>query len=153
MTTLSEAPRSLPTPRAEAPREVEAQVFVAPQWKLVWWKFRKHKMAMLSGIILTLIYLVALFADFLAPFDPSLTNSNYLYVPPQGMHFEFGEGKPGAYVYGVTSTVDPVALRREFKIDPSQVIPMRFWVRSWPYKLLGIFKTNIHLFGPVDPAQ
>src|SRR5512146_2272629 len=149
MTTVSEAPRSLPTPRAAAPREVEAQIFVAPQWKLVWWKFRKHKMAMLSGIILVLIYLIALFADFLAPFDPSLTNSNYLYVPPQGIHF----AKAGAYVYGVTSTVDPVALRREFKIDPSQVIPLRFWVRGWPYKLVGIFKADIHLFGPVDPTQ
>ncbi|HSB01390.1 MAG TPA: ABC transporter permease [Anaerolineales bacterium] len=153
MTTLSEAPRSLPTPRVGAPKEIEAQIFVAPQWKLVWWKFRKHKMAMLSGIILILIYLVALFADFLAPFDPSLTNSNYLYVPPQGIHFDFGEGKPGAYLYGVTSTVDPVALRREFKIDKSQVIPLRFWVKGWPYRLLGIFKTDVHLFGPADPAQ
>ncbi|HEX2996789.1 MAG TPA: hypothetical protein VHP14_18345, partial [Anaerolineales bacterium] len=66
MTTVSEAPQATPTPQPAGPREVEAQVFVAPQWKLVWWKFRKHKMAMASGIILTLIYLVALFADFLA---------------------------------------------------------------------------------------
>src|SRR5512139_178134 len=101
MTTLSEIPKSTPTPRVEEPREVEAQVFVAPQWKLVWWKFRKHKMAMLSGIILILIYLVALLADFLAPFDPSLTNSNYLYVPPQSLHFAFEKGQPGVYVFGV----------------------------------------------------
>src|SRR5512147_689351 len=153
MTTLSEVPQSIPTPRAQAPREVEAQIFVAPQWKLVWWKFRKHKMAMLSAIILTVIYLVALFADFLAPFDPSLTNSSYLYVPPQGIHFDFGKGKPGAYIYGVTSTVDPVALRREFKIDPSQVIPLKFLAKGLPYKIFGIFKTDIHLFGPVDPTQ
>jgi len=153
MTTLSEAPQSIPTPQAVGLREVEAQIFVAPQWKLVWWKFRKHKMAMLSGIVLILIYLVALFADFLAPFDPSLTNSTYLYVPPQAIQFDFGQGKPGAYVYGVASTVDPVALRREFTIDKSQVIPLKFWVRSWPYKLLGIFKTDIHLFGPADPTQ
>lgn len=153
MTTVSEAPQATPTPQPAGPREVEAQIFVAPQWKLVWWKFRKHKMAMASGIILTLIYLVALFADFLAPFDPTLTNSNYLYVPPQGIQFDFGKGKPGIYVYGVTSTVDPIALRREFKLDPSQVIPLKFWVRSWEYKLLGIFKTDVHLFGPTDPAQ
>ncbi len=153
MTTLSKAPQSILTPRSPGQREVEAQVFVAPQWKLVWWKFRKHKMAMLSGIILVLIYLIALFADFLAPFDPSLTNSNYLYVPPQGLHFASGEGKPGAYVYGVTSTVDPIALRREFKIDTSQIIPLRFWVKGWQYRLLGIFKTDVHLFGAADPTQ
>ncbi|HEX2994301.1 MAG TPA: ABC transporter permease, partial [Anaerolineales bacterium] len=153
MTTVSKAPQATPTPQPAGPREVEAQVFVAPQWKLVWWKFRKHKMAMASGIILTLIYLVALFADFLAPFDPTLTNSNYLYVPPQGLHVDVGKGKPGIYVYGVTSTVDPIALRREFKLDPSQVIPLKFWVRGWEYKLLGIFKTDVHLFGPVNPVQ
>jgi len=153
MTTISDAPKIHQPSRPEQAEEVEAQVFVAPQWKLVWWKFRKHKMAMLSGILLILIYLVALFADFLAPFDPSLTNSNYLYVPQQTIRFDFGEGKPGVYVYGVASTVDPVALRREFTIDPSQVIPLKFWVRGWPYKLLGIFKTDIHLFGPADPSQ
>lgn len=108
---------------------------------------------MLSGILPILIYLVALFADFLAPFDPSLTNSNFLYVPPQTIRFDFGEGKPGAYIYGVASTVDPVALRREFTIDPSQVIPLKFGGRSWPYKLLGVFETDIHLFGPADPTQ
>jgi peptide/nickel transport system permease protein len=102
---------------------------------------------------LILIYLVALFADFLAPFDPTLTNSSYLYVPPQPLHFAFGEGQPGVHVYGVTSTVDPVALRREFVIDTTQVIPVKFWVSGWPYKLFGIFKTDIHLFGPADPAQ
>src|SRR5512143_2855217 len=111
MTTVSEAPRSLPTPRAAAPREVEAKVFVAPQWKLVWWKFRKHKMALFCGIVIIIIYLIALLADFLAPFDPILTNSTYLYTPPQPLHIGWGEGRLGAYVYGVTSKVDPVALR------------------------------------------
>jgi peptide/nickel transport system permease protein len=153
MTTVSEVPQSLPAPPVQSPREVEAQIFIAPQWKLVWWKFRKHKMAMLSGIILILIYLIALFADFLAPFDPTLTNSNYLYVPPQGIHLAFGQDKPGVYVFGVVSTVDPVALRREFKIDSEQVIPLKFWARGWPYKLLGIFKTDIHFIGPADPTQ
>src|ERR1041385_9512254 len=77
----------IPAAKPDVPAEVEAKVFVAPQWKLVWWKFRKHKIALISGIIMILIYTVALFADFLAPFDPSQTNSTYLYAPPQAIHF------------------------------------------------------------------
>src|SRR5512140_1668743 len=111
---------------AEQAVEVEGRVFVAPQWKLVWWKFRKHKLALLSGIIMIVIYLVALFADFLAPFDPSLTNSNYLYAPPQPLHLVDEQGNWGAYVEGYTSKVDPVALRRTFVVDPTQKVPVRF---------------------------
>ncbi len=132
--------------------EVEAKVFVAPQWKLVWWKFRKHKMALICGVIILLIYLIALFADYLSPFDPSATNSNYLYAPPQALHFKDAQGKPGWYVYGLTSTVDPVALRREFALDTSVDIPLKFFVKSWPYEFLGI-KSDRHLFGPQDPTQ
>jgi len=153
MTILAETPQSDSTSSAEQTQEVEAKVYVAPQWKLVWWKFRKHKVALFCGIVIIFIYLVALLADFLAPFDPTLTNSSYLYTPPQPLHVAFGEGRTGVYVYGVTSTVDPVALRREFKIDTTQVIALDFFVKGWSYKLLGIFKTDIHLFGAVDPTQ
>ncbi len=153
MANLAEIPQS-DLASVEGPsQEVEAKVFVAPQWKLVWWKFRKHKMALYCGIVILIIYLIALLADFLAPFDPILTNSSYLYAPPQLIHVALGEGRLGAYVYGVTSKVDPVALRREFTIDTTQVISLKFFVKGWSYKLLGLFKTDVHLFGPVDPAQ
>jgi peptide/nickel transport system permease protein len=143
----------LAIPEAETYPEVEARVFVAPQWKLVWWKFRKHKIALISGIVLILIYLIALFADFLAPFDPTVTNSNYLYVPPQASHFTNKDGRLGWYAYGYTSKVDLEALRRTFVIDTNAEIQLKFMAKGWPYKFLGLFKTNIHLFGPVDPSQ
>lgn len=146
MTTFSSAP---PSAAPEPTREVEAKVFVAPQWKLVWWKFRKHKIALISGIILILIYLVAIFADFLAPVEPTFTNSTYLFAPPQSLHVD-GEG---VYANGYTSKVDPVALRRTFVVDPEQKVPLRFFAKGWPYKLLGLFKTDVHLIGPVDPTQ
>ncbi len=146
MTTFSSTP---PSAAPEPTREVEAKVFVAPQWKLVWWKFRKHKIALISGIILILIYLVAIFADFLAPVEPTFTNSTYLFAPPQSLHV----GGEGVYANGYTSKVDPVALRRTFVVDPEQKVPLRFFAKGWPYKLLGLFKTDVHLIGPVDPTQ
>jgi peptide/nickel transport system permease protein len=141
------------TPELGTAPEIEAQAFVAPQWKLVWWKFRKHKVALFCGIVMILIYLIALFADFLAPFDPTLTNSIYLYVPPQPLHFRDAQGQLGAYAYGYTSRVDPEALRREFVVDTTVEIPLKWLAKGWPYKFLGLFKTDLHLFGPVDPTQ
>jgi peptide/nickel transport system permease protein len=133
----------------ESAAEVEAKVFIAPQWMLVWWKFRKHKLALLSGLVLILFYLVAIFADFLAPSDPAQTMSLYLYAPPQPLQVS-GQG---LYVSGYISRVDPEALRREFVVDPSTRTAVRFFVHGWPYKLLGVFKTDLHLFGVADPDQ
>lgn len=133
--------------------EKEAQVYVAPQWKLVWWKFRKHKLALISGIVILLIYLVALFVEFLAPFSAEQTNSKYLYAPPQPLHFVDEQGNWGLYVYGYTSKIDPVALRRTFEIDTSTKIPIGFFVEGIPYKQFNLIPSNRHLIGPIDPTQ
>ncbi len=133
--------------------EREAQVFVAPQWKLVWWKFRKHKVALVSSIIVLLVYLIALLADFIAPFNAVTTDAKYLYAPPQRLHIEVREGRLQAYVEGYTSKVDPAAMRRTFQVDPTQRIDLGFFVRGVPYKFLGIFPGDRHLFGPVTEGQ
>jgi len=133
--------------------EKEAQVYVAPQWKLVWWKFRKHKVALVSGVIVILIYLVAILVDVLSPFPPGKTDSKFLYAPPQTLHFFDEQGRFGPYVNGYTSKIEPVALRRIFVVDPSAKIPVGFFVEGYEYKLLGLIPTNRHLIGPVDKDQ
>jgi peptide/nickel transport system permease protein len=133
--------------------EKESKVYVAPQWKLVWWKFRKHKLALFSGVMVILIYMIAVFAEFLAPFQPDMTNSKFLYAPPQMLHLIDDQGQFGLFVNGYTSKVDPVALRRTFEIDPTQKIPVGFFVEGFEYKMLGVIPTNRHLIGPVDSSQ
>jgi peptide/nickel transport system permease protein len=128
--------------------DTEAPIFVAPEWKLVWWKFRKHKVALISGIIIVFIYLVAALVEFLAPFSPTATNSKYLYAPPQPLQFD-----GGLFVSGYTSTVDKAALRRIFVVDPTQKIQVGFFVKGIPYKWFGVLPSDRHLFGPVDPTQ
>jgi peptide/nickel transport system permease protein len=133
--------------------EKQARHYVAPQWKLAWWKFRKHKVALVSGVLLIIIYLGALFADFLAPFSAVRTDSRYLYAPPQALQFAFVDGSPQLYVEGYISTVDPAAMRRTFQVDPENRIPLGFFVQGASYRLFGLFETNIHFFGPLDPDQ
>jgi peptide/nickel transport system permease protein len=146
------ASTSIPT-QAIAATEKEVQVYVAPQWKLVWWKFRKHKLALASGVVVILIYLVALFVEFLSPFPPDRTDSKFLYAPPQTLHLFDGQGAFGLYVNGYTSKIEPVALRRVFVVDPDTKIQIGFFVHGYSYKLLGVIPTDRHLVGPVDNSQ
>jgi peptide/nickel transport system permease protein len=110
-------------------------------------------MALASGIIVILIYLVALFAETLAPFPSDQTNSKFLYAPPQTPHLVDEGGKFGLYVNGYTSKIEPVALRRVFVVDPTAKIPLGFFVEGYPYRLFGLIPANRHLVGPVDPNQ
>ncbi|MCA9886012.1 MAG: ABC transporter permease [Anaerolineae bacterium] len=132
----------------------ESIAVVANQWRLIWWKFRKHKLAMLGGTVTFLIYFVALFADFFAPFAPDAYAANYTYAPPQQLHI-FDQTEDGLrlqpYVNGYTVEIDYNAGRRNFVVDPEVKIPVGFFVQGAPYKILGLFEANIHLIGPINP--
>jgi peptide/nickel transport system permease protein len=127
-------------------------VEVASQWKLMWWKFRKHRLAMVGGIVVLLFYLIAIFADFVAPVSPSTYLADYVYAPPQTLIF-FRDGQFAPYVHGYTFTRDPRSRKKIFEIDESTVVPIGLFVRGEPYKLWGIIDSDIHLIGPVESGQ
>src|ERR1700682_4205297 len=95
-------------PATLAPAEAEAQVFVASQWQLMWWRFSKHRVALASGIVVLLIYLVALFPEVLAPYASDVVNARYLYAPPQALHLFATDGvlRFAPHVFGYKSVVD-----------------------------------------------
>ena len=134
--------------------EEEARIYVASQWKLTWWRFKKHRVAYFSGIVVLLIYLVAAFAEFLAPFPTDAYNAQYTYAPPQRLHL-FQRTDNGLrfspYVNGFTVEVDPVALRRTFVVDPTVRYEVGFFVEGFSYKVLGLIEANRHLIGPKNP--
>ena len=127
----------------------DLSLYVAPQWKLIWWKFRKHRLAVFSAVVVLLIYGVALTAEFFAPFDPEAFAARYTYAPPQPINwFHEGQFMPHVNVYQVE--VNTESMSRTFVLDEEQVIPIRFFAEGHAYKLLGLIDTNIHLVGPVD---
>lgn len=131
-------------------------IVVASQWRLIWWKFRKHRLAMLGGVTTLLIYLVVLFAEFLAPFTPDEYASNYTYAPPQTLHLfeDTGSGwRFYPHVNGYNVEIDYNAGRRNFVVDPDVKHPVGFFVRGGPYKLLGLIDTSIHLIGPINEGD
>ncbi|MBN1641641.1 MAG: ABC transporter permease [Anaerolineae bacterium] len=132
----------------------EDKIFVATQWQLMWWKFRKHRLAIIGGIVLILLYTTAILADFIAPHDPNLFNKLYPYAPPQPVRFadENGLRLLQPYVYGLKRERDPTTLGVVFEVDTEVRYPVRLFVHSHPYKFWGLFDSDLHLLGAdVDP--
>ena len=134
-----------------------AKSAVAGQWTLMLWKFRRQKVAMASLGVVVLLYLVAVFAEFLAPYGTDMTRPQYTYAPPQGISL-FLVGADGSWQFkphasGYKITVDEQAMRRVFTVDPDKIIPIGFFVTGETYKLWGLFEANVHFIGPIDPSQ
>jgi len=128
--------------------EKEEKIYVASQWKLMWWRFKRNKLAILGGIILIIFYIIAVFCEFFAPSDPYKYDVRYVLAPPQKIHFIDETGfhlRP--FVYAYKMEVDPNTLKRIYTEDKSKKYPIKFFVRGHEYKVLGLFKSNIHLFG------
>ncbi len=124
------------------------EVYVAPQWKLMWWKFRKHRMALLSVFVLATFYLAAAFCEFVAPYGPESFSTKYTVAPPTRVHiFDSNGAFRGPFVYGSKRDRDPATLRPIFAEDTSLIYPIGFFVQGTPYKLWGLFDANLHLFG------
>ncbi|HEY63844.1 MAG TPA: ABC transporter permease [Caldilineae bacterium] len=126
----------------------EERIYVASQWQLMWWRFRKHKMALVGVVVLVILYFITLTWEFLAPYDPHRYDVKYAYAPPQLPHFFDEEGfhlRP--FVYGLKPSRDPETLRMVFEIDKSKRLPLYFFVHGDPYKFWGIWETDLHLFG------
>ncbi len=127
------------------------------QFGLMWRRFKRHRLALVSLWVVGLFYLVALLAEFIAPVDPSDYSARYTYAPPQGLHFfaqnEDGSWHFGPYVYGYKTEIDPVALRRTFVIDESVRLPVSFLAQSEPYMLAGIIPMSIKLVGVENPRD
>ena len=83
-------------PLPSAPTADKQRIFVASQWQLMWWRFRKHRLAVVGTVVVILIYLIAIFAEFVAPFTPDAFDADYTYAPPQRLHF-FDEDGFGLY--------------------------------------------------------
>jgi peptide/nickel transport system permease protein len=129
-------------------RPAEKTLAVASQWQLIRWKFMRHRVAVLSLVILVLLYASALFADFLVPYDPAGYDVKFTLAPPQRIHFfDNGQFQLRPFVYGLVSELDTTTYATTYKIDPAQKHPIYFFVEGEPYKLWGLFESNRHLFG------
>jgi peptide/nickel transport system permease protein len=131
------------------PREEE--YFTATPRQLMWWKFKKHKVAVVALYIIFFMYVLAFLAEPLSPYNPEIRHIKYLYAPPQKIHFIYdGSFHLWPAFHKIKFRIDPVTLREIYYEDTTESYPIQLFHRGEKYKMWGVFETNIHLFG-VDP--
>lgn len=124
----------------------EARYAQATQLQLTWWRFRRHKLAVVSLVVVVLFYMVAAFADFLAISDPHATDARRSFIPPQGIHL-FDDSGFNPHVYGLKGVRDPRSFKLVYTPDPDRRLPVRLFVRGYSYNLFGLIETDRHLLG------
>jgi peptide/nickel transport system permease protein len=126
----------------------QERIYTATQWQLMWWRFRKHKLALVSTTVLALLYACGIFCEFLAPHDPHRYDVKRVYAPPQRLHFVGVQGfRLQPFVYPIVSTRNMETLRVEYIVDTTREMPIHFLVHGDAYKFWGLWKTDLHLLG------
>lgn len=142
-------PEEIPDLSREALPEADADQrhYYAGQWRLMWWRFRRHRMALLSSALLLLLYLIAALAEFVAPYGATQRFRRYQQAPPSTVYWTDENGLRGPYVYGLEQERDPVTLRLSFVENREVVLPLQFFVETEPYRLAGLVEVRHRLFG------
>ena len=142
------SPEATPPPAAPIVTAAEERVAAATQLQLTWWRFRKHKLAVASGAVVILFYLMALFADFLAVTNPHATEAARSYIPPQSIHwFDENGAFRGPHVYALKGQRDLRTFKLAYRPDPSDRRYLVFFAEGYTWHLFGLIETNRHLIG------
>lgn len=134
----------------EAMTPEQERVYLASQWQLMWWKFRKHRLAVISAVVIFVIYAMAAFAEFLAPYHYSTRNTDFIRAPGQQVRL-FHEGAfVGPFVYPYKLHLNMENLKREYAEDRTQPQKLRFFCRGDSYDFWGLIPGSLHLVCPPE---
>ncbi len=118
--------------------------YMATQWRLMWWKLKRHKLALWSGVLLVFLYVSILFSEMIAPYGVGTRNIDHIYAPPQAVHL-FHEGRfVGPFVYGFDYKLDLDTLKREYTPNPAKVQPLRFFCKGDSWEWMGLVPGSWH---------
>jgi peptide/nickel transport system permease protein len=129
------------------PKANEQQLYLASQWRLMWWKFLDHRLAVVSSCVLILLYLTAAFCEFAAPSAPNKRAKERSFAPPQSIHIVHEGRLRWPFVYDQKQHRNPETLKLEYEDDTDTLLPIKFFVKGDPYKLWGLIPMERHLFG------
>ena len=136
-----------------ASRAEQEHFYLASQWMLMWWKFKRHRVAVVSGIVLLLMYGSTLVTEILVPYNLHSRHTDFIYASPQSVHW-LHEGKfVGPFVYPLVKTLNMETLRREYSEDTARPYPLRFFCSGDRYEFWGLFEASFHLVCPPEGAH
>lgn len=148
---VSIAPFDLQSVEAMTPEQ--SKVFQASQLRLMWWKFRKHRLALISGIFLAALYFMILICEFLAPYNLHTRNMDYIYSPPQQVHLFHNGEFVGPFVYGRQMTLDMDTLKRNYIENQDDVQRLSFFCKGDSYQFWGLIEGDRHFVCPPENGQ
>lgn len=126
----------------------QERYYLASQWRLMFWRLRRHRLAMVSLWFLAAIYGVMVFAEPLSPYDPATRHTNHIHAPPQSVHLFHGGEFVGPFVYGTRYALNMDTLTRTYSEDRARPLPVRFLCQGEPYRLWGLIPLDIRLICP-----
>jgi len=139
----------VPTREPEAAEELRGEPL--SQGQLIWRRFKRHKLGAMGGAVILIFVFITLFAEFLSPYRVDTEQRRWAWAPPTRIHF-VKDGRPTwPFVYGLKRTRDPITFQTIYTEDRTKIYPIKLFVHGEPYKLLGLFETDIHLFGTGEP--
>lgn len=124
---------------------------LAPNWKLVWWRFKKHKLAMISGVIVIIIVTIAIFPGFFSTQDPNQSETRGSFIPPQSI--ELWDNGPALFAYAIKGKRNTRTLKMEWITSKTDKVHLRLFGQGYEWKALGLFKTNIHFLALAEPGK
>jgi hypothetical protein len=134
----------------EALTPAQEKYYLASQWKLMWWKLKRHRLAVICGVILALNYATIMFSEVIAPYNLHTRNTDFVYSPPQSVHL-FHQGEfVGPFVYGRGYELDMEILKRNYPENRDEVLPLRFFCQGDEYRFWGLFEARFHLVCPPE---
>ena len=128
----------------------QERFFTASQWRLMWWRFRRHHLAVVSAGILLLFYVAIVFVEVIAPYNVNSRNAKFIYAPPQQLHIIRDGSLVAPFVYGYSYRLDMDTLKRIYTPDPAKPQPLRFFCRGDKYLFWGRWEANFHLVCPAE---
>jgi peptide/nickel transport system permease protein len=131
----------------------QERFYVASQWRMVWWKLRRHHVAVAAGGVLLAMYLGIIICEFLAPYGVDSRNTDFIYAPPQSVHLFYKGRLVAPYVLGFDYQLDMKRLERIYTSNREKRQPLRFFCHGDEYKFWGLFSGNLHLACPAVGGQ
>ncbi|MDH3228806.1 MAG: ABC transporter permease [Alphaproteobacteria bacterium] len=135
----------------------QERYYTASQWKLMWWRFRRHRIAVVSGAFLLLMYLSIMLSEFIAPYELQQRHTDFLYAPPQQVHLFHDGAFVGPFVHPYRKSLDMAQMRWTYTSDSTRIQPLRFFCvgeyAGSEYRFWGLIGGRFHLVCPPDDGQ
>jgi len=129
---------------------LQERYYMASQWRMMWWKLKRHRIAVISGAVLLAMYLSILVCELLAPYGAHNRHADFIFAPPQRLHLFHDGSLVGPFVYGLDYRLDMRNLKRTYSENPGKIERVRFLCRGDRYRFWGWIEGDFHLLCPAE---